>query len=92
MAKLHFHHSKPRKQPLLANMFKNIFTNKNSMILKIIFTDIYFNILIFEPDTKSVEHKHTLSAQHRLILTNTERFVTALVVGPQSYRHLFANL
>ena len=62
------------------------------MILKIIFTAIYFNISIFEPDTKSVEHKHTLSAQHRLILTDTERFVTALVGGPQSYRHLFANL
>ena len=25
-------------------------------------------LLIFEPDTKSTEHKHTLSAQHRLII------------------------
>jgi len=40
---------------------------------------------------KSIEHKHKLSAQHRLIITDTERFVTALVVGPQDYRHLFAN-
>jgi len=40
------------------------------MILKKIFTEIYFNISIFDPDTKSVEHKHTLSVQHRLILTD----------------------
>ena len=51
-----------------------------------------FFILIFEPDTKFTEHKHTLSAQHRLIIIDTERFVTALVVGPQDYRHLLANL
>jgi len=48
-------------------------------------------LLIFEPDTKSTEHKHTLSAQHRLIIWDTERFVTALVVRPQEYGHLFAN-
>ena len=48
-------------------------------------------MLIFEPDTKFVEHKHTLSAQHRLIIQDTECFVTALVVGPQEYRHLFAD-
>jgi len=59
--------------------------------LKIIFTDIYFNILTFEPDMKFIEPKHTLSAQHGLIITVTERFVTALVVGPQDYRHLFAD-
>jgi len=51
------------------------------MILTIIITDIYFNISIFEPETKSTEHKHTLSAQNRLIITDTGRFVTALVVG-----------
>ena len=62
------------------------------MILKIITTDIYFNILIFEPDTKSTGHNHRLSAQHRLITEDTERYVTALVVGPQDYRHLFASL
>jgi len=61
------------------------------MILKIIITDIYFNILIFKPDTKSTGHNHSLSVQHRLIITDTECFVTALVVGPQDYRHLFAN-
>jgi len=38
------------------------------------------------------EHKHTLSAQHRLIIIDTERFVTVLVVGLQDYRHLLANL
>ena len=48
-------------------------------------------MLILEPETKPVEHKHTLSAQHRLIITDTERFVTVLAVGPQDYRHLFAN-
>jgi len=26
---------------------------------------------MFVPDTKSTEHKHTLSAQHRLIKTDT---------------------
>jgi len=26
---------------------------------------------MFEPDMKSTAHKHTLSAQHRLILTDT---------------------
>jgi len=46
--------------------------------------------LIFESDTKSTEHKRT-SAQHRWIITDTERFVTALLVGPQDYRLLFAN-
>jgi len=34
--------------------------------------------LRFEPDTKSIEHKQTLPAQRRLIITDTERFVTAL--------------
>jgi len=48
-------------------------------------------MLIFEPDTKSTERKHTLSTQHRLIIQDTECFVTALVVGPQEYRHLFAD-
>jgi len=51
-----------------------------------------FFILIFEPDTKFTEHKHTLSVQHTLIIVDTERCVTALVVGLQDYRHLFANL
>jgi len=71
---------------------KNKFSNKHITILKIVVTDIYFNILFFEPDTKPTGHKHRLSAQHRLIITDTERFVTALVVRPQSYRHLFASL
>jgi len=48
-------------------------------------------MLVFEPETKSVEHKHTLSTQHRLIIQDTECSVKALVVGPQEYRHLFAN-
>jgi len=61
------------------------------MIFKIIIIDIYFNILIFKPYTKSTGHNHSLSGQHRLIVTDTERFVTALVVGPQDYRHLFVN-
>jgi len=33
---------------------------------------------MFEPDTKSIEHKHTLSPQRRLIITGTEGFVMAL--------------
>jgi len=37
---------------------------------------------------KFIKTKHTLSAQHGLIITVTERFVTALVVGPQGYRHV----
>jgi len=36
--------------------------------------------------------EHTLSAQQRLIITDLDRFLTALVVGPQDYRYLFANL
>jgi len=31
---------------------------------------------------KATEHKHALSAQHRLIITDAEHFVSALVVGP----------
>jgi len=50
-----------------------------------------FFILTFEPDTKSTEHKHTLSAQQILTLIDTERFVSVLVAGPQHYRHLFSN-
>jgi len=42
---------------------------------------------MFEPDTKSIEHKHKLSAQSRLIITDTEHFLTALGTGPQDYRH-----
>jgi len=30
---------------------------------------------MFEPDTKSIKHKHTLSPQRRLIITDTEGFV-----------------
>jgi len=41
---------------------------------------------------KSIEHKYPLSAQHRSIITDTEHFVSALVVGPQEYRYLFANV
>jgi len=33
---------------------------------------------MFKPDTKSIQHKHTLSAQSRLTTTDTERFVMAL--------------
>jgi len=117
VAKLHFHHSKLRKQSFLAKTdgkmsnFKILVRSwpplpkpmplKLLMIkrlrkitkiylpvsmqwfLKIIFNYFYFNILIFEPDMKSIDHKHALSAQHRLIITDTEHFVSALVVGPQ---------
>jgi len=34
-----------------------------------------------------MEHKHTLSAQYRLIKTDTEHFIMALEVEPQDYRH-----
>jgi len=40
---------------------------------------------------KFVEPRHTLSAQYGLTITVAERFVTALVVVPQDYRHLFAD-
>jgi len=56
-----------------------------------IFSDIYFDILFFEPDTKSMQHKHTLSAQHRLVITDTEHSVMTLLVGSQDNRHLFTN-
>jgi len=39
-----------------------------------------------------IGHKHTVSAQHRLMRTDTESFVTTLVAGPQDCRHLFANV
>ena len=38
-----------------------------------------FLLSMFEPDTKSIEHKHILSPQRRLIITDTESFVTALM-------------
>jgi len=44
-------------------------------------------ILTFVPDTKSIEHKHTLPAQRKLEMTDTERFVTALGLGLQDNRH-----
>jgi len=50
-----------------------------------------FFILIFEPDTKFTEHKHTLSEQRKLLI-DKDRCVRGLVVGRQDYRHLFANL
>ena len=59
---------------------KNIFTNKHIMNFENN-SHWYFFFLIIEPDTKFAEHKHTLSAHHRLIIIDTERFVTALVVG-----------
>ena len=37
-----------------------------------------FQILMFEPDTKSTENKHTLSPQRRLIITDTDGLVMAL--------------
>jgi len=46
----------------------------------------YLFILIFEPDTKSIVHKHTLSALRRLIITDTERFATAFGDEPKDYR------
>jgi len=47
---------------------KNIFTNKRIMTFENNSHWYLFFILIFEPDTKTAEHKHTLSAQHRLII------------------------
>jgi len=69
---------------------KNIFTNKHAMIFAKWYSIIF--VLIFEPDMKSIEHKHALPAQHRLIITDAEHFALALVVGPQEYRYLFAYL
>jgi len=34
---------------------------------------LYFIIVMFESDTKCLEHTHTLFAQLRLIITDTER-------------------
>jgi len=36
-----------------------------------------------------MQHKHTLPAQHRLVITDTEHLLTALLVGSQDNRHLF---
>jgi len=71
---------------------KNIFTNKHIMNFENNSHCYLFFILISEPNTKLTEHKHTLSAQHGWIIIDRERFVTALVVGLQDYRHLLANL
>jgi len=38
---------------------------------------------MFEPDTKSIKHKHTLSLQRRMNKNDTKRFITVLVVEPQ---------
>jgi len=40
---------------------------------------------MFEPDTKSMEHTHTLSAQCRTICNSTG-------VGPQDYRHFLSTI
>ena len=70
---------------------KKMFTNKHLMIFENNIHWYLFFVLIFEPDTKSTEHQHTLSAQQILTSIDTERFVSVLVSGPQDYRHLFAN-
>jgi len=72
---------------------KNTFTNNHMIKFENNSHWYLFFILVFEPDTNFTEHKHTLSAQHKMIIIMyTERFVTALVVGLQDYRHLLANL
>jgi len=38
---------------------------------------------MFEPDTKSIKHKHTLSLQRRMIKTDTKRFIRVLEVEPK---------
>jgi len=47
---------------------------------------------MFKPDTKSTEHKHTMSAKRRLIKTGTERFVTPLEAETQDYRHFLNTI
>jgi len=47
---------------------------------------------MFETDTKSIEHKHTLSAQGSLITTDTESFITALGVEPLHCRHFLNTI
>jgi len=48
---------------------------------------------MFETDPKSIEYKHTLSAQRRLVRTDTtERFITALEVEPQGYSHFLNTI
>jgi len=41
---------------------------------------------------KPIEHKHTLSAQRRLTITDTESFATVLGLGPQDYRHFLNTI
>jgi len=45
---------------------------------------------MFEPDTRSIEHKHILSAQHRLI-TDAQHFVMVLGMGPQDFRNFLIH-
>ena len=67
---------------------KNIFTNGHIMVFE---NNHHWYLFIFEPDTKSIERKHTLSAQHRLIITD-RTFCNGVGGGPQDYRHSFAIL
>ena len=50
---------------------------------------------MFEPGTKTIEYKHTLSAQRRLMTKDKERFITALEAESQItdpfLTQLFAN-
>ena len=51
-----------------------------------------WNEFFLQADTKS-KHKHTLSAQHRLIKTDkTERITTALDSESQGYRHFLNRM
>ena len=54
---------------------KNIFTNKHTMVFENShnWLAVYFNTLIFEPDTMSIEH--TLPVQRRLIIIDMRRLI-----------------
>jgi len=70
----------------------NIFTNRHI----INFENNSHRIFIFYFNLRTRHEVHRAQAHtictNRLIITDTERFVTALVVGLQDYRHLLANL
>jgi len=45
--------------------------------LFLLYTALFY-ISMFDPDTMSIEHKHTLSPQPRLIIADTESFFMAV--------------
>jgi len=61
--------------------------------MKIIFTHIYFYFnLGIRHEVDRAQARTICTAKLYTVIIDTERFVIALVVGPQDNRHFFANL